>query len=450
MRSWAAFAMFIMASCTPAERPEPPTRAATSFEALPLTHTFTSPAPVSAPTLSNSDFARDFLDLSFQMESGKAIPMLTRFEGPIRVDVRGEVSAQMTRDLTALLDRIRKEASIDISLSTDGPAQIVVEAIPQATLQRAVPRAACFVVPRIDNWQDFIDAQHSDRVDWTSLKSREKAVIFVPSDAAPQEVRDCLHEELAQALGPLNDLYRLQNSVFNDDNIHAVLTGFDMLVLRTYYAPELSNGMSREQVAEQLPSLLSRINPAGNGRTNTSEPDTSRNWIRAMETALSGNNSASRRRAAADQAISIGRQMNWGGAREGFAYYAFGRLQVGNDPDLALQAFSAADAIYAQSPDMAIHSAHIAVQLAAFALSAGNAQEVMRLADSALPVAEDHQNAALMATLLMFKAEALDIMGNSPAAEQVRLDSLGWARYGFGSDPLVAARLQEIRALRPF
>jgi len=34
---------------------------------------------------------------------------------------------------------------------------------------------------------------------------------------SPQEVRDCLHEELAQALGPLNDLYRLPDSVFNDD-----------------------------------------------------------------------------------------------------------------------------------------------------------------------------------------------------------------------------------------
>ena len=29
-------------------------------------------------------------------------------------------------------------------------------------------------------------------------------VVFVPADASPQELRDCLHEELAQALGPLN------------------------------------------------------------------------------------------------------------------------------------------------------------------------------------------------------------------------------------------------------
>ena len=61
-------------------------------------------------------------------------------------------------------------------------------------------------------------------------------------------MRDCLHEELAQALGPLNDLYHLPDSVFNDDNIHTVLTGFDMLILRAAYAPELRTGMTREQV----------------------------------------------------------------------------------------------------------------------------------------------------------------------------------------------------------
>ena len=55
-----------------------------------------------------------------------------------------------------------------------------------------------------------------------------------------------------------------------------------------------------------------------------------------------------------------------------------------------------------------------------------------------------------MSTLMMFKAEALDMNGKTAAAETVRLDSLGWARYGFGSDQNVQARLAEISSLRPF
>ena len=42
------------------------------------------------------------------------------------------------------------------------------------------------------------------------------------------------------------------------------------------------------------------------------------------------------------------------------------------------------------------------------------------------------------------------MMGNVAAGEAVRLDSLGWARYGLGSDENVAAQLAEIAALRPF
>ena len=57
------------------------------------------------------------------------------------------------------------------------------------------------------------------------MRERQRVAVFLPADAAPQELRDCLHEEIAQALGPLNDLYRLPDSIFNDDNVHTVLTG---------------------------------------------------------------------------------------------------------------------------------------------------------------------------------------------------------------------------------
>ncbi len=449
MKRLAALAMYVMASCTPAPAPEQATRAAVSVAPNLQMKTF-SPTPAAPATRPNAEIAQDFLDLSFRMESGKEIPVLTRFEGPIAVRITGATTAQLTRDLTALLERLRREAGLDISLTASPVANITVQAVPQSVLQSAVPRAACFVVPRIDSWEEFLRTRNTSKVDWTTLEKREKAVIFVPADAAPQEIRDCLHEELAQALGPLNDLYRLPDSVFNDDNIHTVLTGFDMLALRTYYAPEVANGMSKSEVAARLPKLLARLNPRGERVATDTVSQTSRDWIVAMETALSGGLPPGRRRAAAEQAISIGRTMNWSGPREGFAYYAYGRLQVGNNPDQAFRAFSAADAVYRNGPETSIHAAHIAVQMAAFALATGDASQVMALADSAIPIAESHQNAALLATLMMFKAEALEMLGNVNAASQVRLDSLGWARYGFGHEDLVSARLEEIRALRPF
>ena len=50
---------------------------------------------------------------------------------------------------------------------------------------------------------------------------------------------------------------------------------------------------------------------------------------------------------------------------------------------------------------------------------------------------------------MLLKAEALDLTGRHDEASAVRLDSVGWARYGFGSDWAVRTKMQEIAALSP-
>ena len=75
------------------------------------------------------------------------------------------------------------------------------------------------------------------------------------------------------------------------------------------------------------------------------------------------------------------------------------------------------------------------------------AEEAARLADRAMPVVQRHQNAALLATLMLIKAEALDDLGNPGAAAALRLDSAPFARYGFGPDSVVKARMRDIAAV---
>ncbi len=447
MTRFGAFLVTLLAACAPAPQ-EVATRAAPLASTLPPIKTFTA-TPVSTPSRSNAEIAQDFLDLSFRMESGREIPVMTRFEGPINVRVNGPASELLIADLDQLLSRLRREANINIDMTDAPDAQITVEAVPRDILSAAVPSAACFVVPRVSSWSEFMQVRRTSVVDWTTLQTRTKATMFVPSDVAPQEVRDCLHEELAQAIGPLNDLYRLPDSVFNDDNIHNVLTSFDMLVLRMYYAPELSNGMNRRAVASRLPGLLTRMNPAGQRVGSRPSQSTDQTWIAAVRTALSAATSPRKRRAAAQQAIRLSQTNGWGGPREAFAHYAYGRLQVGHNSNQAISAFLRAEQIYRSNPATQIHAAHIAVQRAAFALAEGDAAKTITIVNTAIPQARNHQNAALLATLMMFKAEALDLQGDNAAAEAVRLDSLGWARYGFGQDIHVQARLNEIAALRP-
>lgn len=299
----------LLGACMPVSQQDMPTRAANSVESgLPPMKVFSVPRP-SAPVASNSDMARDFLDLSFTLESGRTLTTLTRFEGPITVTVAGSPPPSLGPDLTRLLFRLRNEAGININLTKSSDANITVQAVSRADIRKHLPSAACFVVPNVRTLAEYKANRRTKRVSWSQLTKRDTLAIFIPNDTSAQEVRDCLHEELAQALGPLNDLYRLPDSVFNDDNVHTVLTGYDMTILRAYYDPALRNGMSRSQVADKLPSLLARVNPRGSGKPAHRLNKTPRVWIDAVQTALGPGANPAQRRSAASESLQVAKAM---------------------------------------------------------------------------------------------------------------------------------------------
>ncbi|MBV2360643.1 DUF2927 domain-containing protein [Thalassococcus sp. CAU 1522] len=440
-----------LGACMPVASDDTPTRAASSVSidsSLPPMKTFAVPRP-SAPVASNADIARDFLDLSFALESGRQLPALTRFEGPIAVRVTGAPNASLASDLNRLVHRLRREAGIDIRIAQSPTANITIEAVSRADIRKHLPQAACFVVPNVSSLQEYRQARRSTRVNWSRLQRRDRLAIFVPNDVSPQEARDCLHEELAQAIGPLNDLYRLPDSVFNDDNVHTVLTGYDMLILRIYYDPALRSGMTRTEVANRLPGILSRVNPGGDRVAPRRLSRTPRVWIDAIQTALGPGAHPAARRQAATEALQVATSLGWADHRRGFSHYAMGRILQGSDAQAAEQQFTMAQRFFDTDPQTALHRAYVASQLGAYAISDGRAEDALAIINPHLQIAARHENAALLATLMLLRAEALDLSGRGTEGREVRLDSLGWARYGFGSDWAVRAKMREIGALSP-
>ncbi|WP_245781106.1 DUF2927 domain-containing protein [Celeribacter neptunius] len=430
----------------------PPQQTASSARAAPVTLDLPpmklfDDRPAQPSRRSNASIARDFLDLSFALETGAQLDRFTRFEGPITLRVTGErIPASLNHDLGRLLARFETEAGIDITrVSPSEQASITIETVTHQELARRAPNTACIVVPNISGWEEFKRARRAE-LSWTQVETREKLSIFIPENVAPQEIRDCLHEELAQALGPLNDLYRLADTVFNDDNIHSVLTPFDMLVLRATYDPALRSGMRRADVAAALPGILDRIHPAGRGGASESVRPTPRLWGDAVLTAMDEGNLALRHRAAAT-AVAIAQDQGWTDARAGFSWFLLGRLAVASDRAEAHFALNEAYRLYSASPETRFHAAHVAMQLAALALSEGQNEEAYRFSSGAIDAARDAENAALLASLMLTEAEALSKLGRVSEAQSLRLDSLGWARYGFGSDEEVRARAAEITAL---
>ncbi len=440
-------ALATLGACTaPPEVTSGPPGAIT-IPSLPPMKRFAAVEPRPA-VVSNADLTRDFLDLAFALESGRALPVFTRFEGPVTLRVTGSPPPTLRIDLSRLLSRLRREAGIDITRTTARNAAITIEAVPRKSIQAVLPEAACFVVPNVGSLSEYRTKTSDPATRWSELRARTRLAIFLPSDASPQEARDCLHEELAQALGPLNDLYRLSDSVFNDDNFHTVLTSHDMLILRAFYDPALQTGMDRDTVARALPAIFARLNPDGQTRPARRLPRTPPEWSAAMQTALGPGASLVQRQRAATQAVAIAARLNWQDHRRGFAHFARGRLTQPGSGARAETEFQTALRYFGDGPETAPHRAYATAQLAAQALARGAPDTALRLVTPYLAPAQRAENAALLTSLMLIQAEALDALGRTAEARSVRLDSLGWARYGFGPDWAVRAKIDEIGALR--
>lgn len=437
----------MLAACAPAapEADLPPIPPLT--DTLPPMRMFGTPDPAPA-SRSNAEMAQDFLDLSFRMENGQSLDVMSRFDGPITVAFNGTVPATARRDLDRVLTRMRREAKLDIR-RVDGPARVVIEFVPAAELHGIAPTAACFVVPSVTSFAQYRANLRSPDLDWTTLTQRNAAAIFIPSDEGPQEIRDCLNEELAQSVGPLNDLYRIPDTIFNDDNFLSVLTGFDMLMLRIYNSPELRSGTTREDAARIVPALLRRYNPKGEFSAPLNDPETPRAWINAIETAFGPDARDRARLAAARRALSIAAERQWTDARMGFSWFAVARLSLDSDVPAALEGFINAARVYRGLPDQDAHVAHVDMQMAAFALSSGQYDAALLLTGAAIPAARQAENAGLLSTLLMIRSEALRLGGDTADAKAARRESLGWGRYGFKDDNDVRTRLAEVEALSP-
>ena len=135
--------------------------------------------------------------------------------------------------------------------------------------------------------------------------------------------------------------------------------------------------------------------------------------------------------------------------RLGVSLLTLGRLTLRRDPETAAKNFTEAYTLFRDAfGDDDVRTAQAGVHLAALALGVGQYDVAIRLADRHRQAAIAGQNAILLAGLLSIKAEALAAQGQAGEAQAVRLDSLRWARYGFGdADGALAREQAQLAAL---
>ena len=97
--------------------------------------------------------------------------------------------------------------------------------------------------------------------------------------------------------------------------------------------------------------------------------------------------------------------MGWEDHRRGFTHYAMGRILQSTDPEAARAQFMQADTYFSRTPNTELHRAYVASQLAAYALTENNPDTAIQLTGASIDLAARHENAALLSTLLMLRAE---------------------------------------------
>ncbi|MEZ5777929.1 MAG: DUF2927 domain-containing protein [Paracoccaceae bacterium] len=213
---------------------------------------------------SAADLAENFLRIAFYEEysersgqlvaEAREIP-LHRWTGPVRLNVEFGASVpldQRARDraeVAGYAARLSALTGLPMRMSTFRPNHTVL--ILNAEERAAAARRLAELLP---------DASEAALRSVTAMAPETYCTVFAVNpdgNAAyskavtvirgelPDRLRQlCVHEELAQSLGLVNDSPRARPSIFNDNEEFALLTRQDELMLKMLYDPRLRPGMT--------------------------------------------------------------------------------------------------------------------------------------------------------------------------------------------------------------
>ncbi|MEM9098725.1 MAG: DUF2927 domain-containing protein [Pseudomonadota bacterium] len=446
----AAFALLLaLAACgsvagsgrdaplTPASLPSAPE----SGGAIPAGHT----------AYSNRSLAGLFVALTHDLEWGARRPHLVRYEAPVNVAVEGPGSASYTRFIDLYLAELRTRSEIQISRGP-GPANLHIRFVEGARFDQTFPGISCLVALGNQDWESF--RRDPNRLGGRGLETgtaQTQTTIFIPQTAAPYRVRGCLLEEIAQALGPANDLYGLGPSIFNDDAAHLWPTKLDYLMLRTLYHPNMRTGMSRQVTESAAFRVLEEINSQGRDvpPIRWATPRALRGWQASHQEIYSKRTSRSEQIAKAQKARRLAARKAPGSAQHCHSLRTLGRVLARQAPADALDVLrEAADICTRVHGPEDIRLSLIALERAIALSRQGSARLVIQemTAHEAKLAAYGHEER--LAALYNLRANAYLAQQQGAKSFADRRLARDWAAYAYGRDSEILARMTEIERVQ--
>lgn len=380
--------------------------------------------------------ADDFIELNLTGEWDREFDRLLRWEGPVRVALAGPELQAYRRDMEDLIAMISDAApGLDISLASGEVGEITIRTAPREEMKALDESALCFITPYGLDWPEYISERGGVADEWAGLTKFEAMTIFIPAFSAPQVYRACFVEEVMQALGPSNDLYRLEDSGFNDDEVHSAPTAFDLLMLRVLYDDALTADMTKAEARVAAERALTRILAAGRER----RPRLTSRYDKEFQTLhffADIQDDVEERRQLVDVTLGLTREFPKDDHRRGEALRSAAYFENAHgSPELAVVNARAAVAHFEKTlrPGSA-RLARTRADLAYFLLLDRNYEESAALLEKAEPVLAAHGKEADLASAFRLRAIALVGAGEVEEARRSAQDALDWAAYVFGAD----------------
>jgi len=231
-----------------------------------------APVPVPDPRFSDERIIEDFVTIAlgreYDADEARA-GRLIRWTRPLRVTATGPRPDLWAQAFERHMRRLARITGHPIELRSDGEVDAIAIFVPRLTAQAVAAHATIYrrMFPDDVRYEAMIARIASgalNAVSLTSLRvyrhySISAAVAFSPLVQGPRVVRQCIIEEMAQAMGLPNDSDDVQPSIFNDRSPDIELTSKDILLLRLLYHRALRPGMTTAEVRRAAPRALSDL-----------------------------------------------------------------------------------------------------------------------------------------------------------------------------------------------
>lgn len=228
-------------------------------------------APAEAPEISarraserkvfsDEDIVRGFFKTAFgaELRVSGAVDRIRRYETPVRIFIDGKTVPDRRAEVATIAADIGKRiAHLDIAVTANrDDANMIVTLVRDRDLRGTIRKI--YGNERARQIQKDLDPQclSGFQKDETFRIVRSEVILVV--DAGNFIFRDCVYEEMLQALGPINDT-DVPWSMFNDDVQMGFFGIYDQYLLNILYHRRIKAGMTVDEVSALIPDILPEV-----------------------------------------------------------------------------------------------------------------------------------------------------------------------------------------------